>query len=143
ATRIEDSKKLHDLVRRTIGGCEKSETETILALPRKSSVRPLAVMAYPRVLANMDEPSAVILIHDPDLREGPSETDIAHILGITISEARLAKLLADGKPLRSACRMLGLTTESGRTYLKRIFQKTGTTRQAELVRVVLTSTFTG
>ena len=38
-----------------------------------------------------------------------------------------------------AAEELGVTTETARTYLKQVFSKTGTGRQAELVRLVVTA----
>lgn len=59
---------------------------------------------------------------------------------LTQSEARLALALGEGHTLAEAATILGLTLQTARTYSKRIFQKTGTRRQAELVRTLLTST---
>ena len=59
--------------------------------------------------------------------------------GLTPSEARLALHLVAGETLRSAEVKLGITYESARTQLKKIFNKTGTSRQAELVVVLLTA----
>lgn len=59
---------------------------------------------------------------------------------LTKSEARLALALAEGDTLAEASEKIGLTLQTARTYSKRIFQKTGTRRQAELVRTLLTST---
>ena len=47
---------------------------------------------------------------------------------------------AGASTLAEAAQMMGITLQSARTYSKRIFQKTGTRRQAELVRLLLTST---
>ena len=59
--------------------------------------------------------------------------------GLTPAEARLALHLAAGETLRSAEAKLRMTYETARTYLKSIFQKTGTCRQAELVVVIVTA----
>jgi DNA-binding CsgD family transcriptional regulator len=59
--------------------------------------------------------------------------------GLTPAEARLALHLVAGETLRSAEVKLGITYESARTQLKKIFNKTGTSRQAELVVVLLTA----
>ncbi|MFT4195854.1 MAG: LuxR C-terminal-related transcriptional regulator, partial [Ottowia sp.] len=57
--------------------------------------------------------------------------------GLSLNEARLARLLATGRDLRSAAQELGITYASARTYRERVFDKTGVHRQAELVRLVL------
>lgn len=57
--------------------------------------------------------------------------------GLRPKEAELACHLASGLPLREAAGLCGLTYTSARTYLDRIYDKTGTHRQPELVRLVL------
>jgi DNA-binding CsgD family transcriptional regulator len=58
---------------------------------------------------------------------------------LTPAEARLALHLVAGETLRSAAVKLSITYETARSQLKRIFNKTGTCRQAELVIVILTA----
>ena len=60
--------------------------------------------------------------------------------GLAASEARLACLLASGDDLRTAGAKLNLTYATARTYMDRVFQKTQTHRQTDLVRLVLTLT---
>ena len=57
--------------------------------------------------------------------------------GLAPAEARLAFHLVAGETLRSAAVELSITYETARSQLKRIFNKTGTCRQAELVIVIL------
>ena len=58
-------------------------------------------------------------------------------LGLTPREAALAALLAQGRGLVEAGRLLRLTDETARNYSKRIYAKTGAKGQADLVRLVL------
>ncbi len=53
-------------------------------------------------------------------------------LGITPTLARFAAAFARNLKLRSACSDIGVGYETGRTYLKQIFLKTGTHSQAQL-----------
>lgn len=69
-----------------------------------------------------------------------SAESLAEMFRLTGSEARLALALGRGHTLAEAAQLMGITLQTARTYSKRIFQKTGTRRQAELVRVLLTST---
>lgn len=64
---------------------------------------------------------------------------LTRLYDLTRSEARLALSIANGHGVAAAAAASGITTESARTYLKRIYSKTGTSRQAELVRSILTS----
>jgi DNA-binding CsgD family transcriptional regulator len=52
-------------------------------------------------------------------------------------EGRLADMLAAGKELKSAADHLKMSEQTARTHLKSIFQKTGTNRQTDLVRLIL------
>src|SRR5262245_41309018 len=60
--------------------------------------------------------------------------------GLSPAEARLVALLFAGASLRSCTQALGIKYETARSYLKSVFQKTGTHRQAELVLTVLQAT---
>ncbi|MEO7247415.1 MAG: LuxR family transcriptional regulator [Novosphingobium sp.] len=63
---------------------------------------------------------------------------IASTLGLSAREAALAEALSRGIPLIEAGQALSLTAETTRNYSKRIYAKTGTAGQADLVRLVLT-----
>jgi DNA-binding CsgD family transcriptional regulator len=45
--------------------------------------------------------------------------------------------LVAGRTLAQTSRRLGIRPETARTHLKRVFSKTGVSRQAELVRLLL------
>jgi hypothetical protein len=57
---------------------------------------------------------------------------LVNVLGITPTLARFAAAFARNLKLRPACADIGVGYETGRTYLKQIFHKTGTHSQAEL-----------
>lgn len=83
-------------------------------------------------------PSVILHLSGIDDRS-TLESVVARLFGLTASEALLATRLADGLTISEAAAELGLTESSARTYSKRVFAKTGTNRQAELVRLVLKS----
>ncbi|MBD0414020.1 helix-turn-helix transcriptional regulator [Oryzicola mucosus] len=66
----------------------------------------------------------------------PSPAILTGLFDLSPAEARLASELAGGKSLKEASAELQLTFKSGRTYLERIFLKTGTHRQSELVAML-------
>jgi DNA-binding CsgD family transcriptional regulator len=47
--------------------------------------------------------------------------------------------MASGNSLDEAAEKMNVTVSTARTYLKQVFSKTGTGRQAELMRLILTS----
>jgi DNA-binding CsgD family transcriptional regulator len=55
-------------------------------------------------------------------------------------EAAVALKVMDGKGLQATAAALGIAPVTARSHLAAIFGKTGTRRQAELVRVLLQNT---
>jgi DNA-binding CsgD family transcriptional regulator len=70
----------------------------------------------------------------------PSQAAIVGItralFGLTAPEARLAATLATGLPLRESGAALGVTYNTARTYLDRIYRKTATSHQGRLVALL-------
>jgi DNA-binding CsgD family transcriptional regulator len=83
-------------------------------------------------------PLAAIFISDSNQTARPREQVFRGLFGLTPAEMRLSRLVAEGKGLREAANQLGVTYETARSQLKSIFGKTGTRRQGELVRLLLT-----
>jgi len=66
------------------------------------------------------------------------EADLQSGRGLTPCEARVAIRFAQGGSVAGVAHDLGVAVETIRTHLKRVYQKLGTTRQAELVHLLLT-----
>ena len=60
--------------------------------------------------------------------------------GVTPAELRLLDRLAEGKTVSEAGQVLHISLNTVKSHLKSLFAKTGTSRQAELMRLVLNST---
>lgn len=83
------------------------------------------------------EPAALATLHG-ELQLGRDvEGLLGELFGLLPSEARLAAAIGRGDRLIDAAARLGLTVETARNYSKRIFVKTGTQGQADLVRLIL------
>ena len=54
-------------------------------------------------------------------------------------ELRLVTLLGRGESAEAVARQLAVSRSTVKTHLRNIFSKTGTSRQADLVRLFLTS----
>jgi DNA-binding CsgD family transcriptional regulator/PAS domain-containing protein len=63
------------------------------------------------------------------------ESVAALLFDLTPAEARVFARLADGDSVDDAYRALGISESTVRTHLHRIFEKTGTRRQSELVKL--------
>ena len=74
----------------------------------------------------------------PPSRPQPPQDDAAVLqgqFGLTPAQARLTALLLTGRSVKDIAAALGIGDDSARQYLKRIYKKTGTARQTDLVRV--------
>ncbi|AWN36741.1 helix-turn-helix transcriptional regulator [Methylobacterium radiodurans] len=125
---------------RLIGGAVRAEGRLgpvcrPVAVPRPGGAPPLVVHAAPLPGAAGDlfqQARAVLLIVDPAEAHPPGEALLREIYGLTTAEARLARMLADGRDLGDAADALGVAVSTARTQLKAVFAKTGTRRQAQL-----------
>ena len=112
-----------------------------ITVPRASGKRPYEIFVAPLFGARhadaIDIPAAaIVFVSDPEQRIAPPEKILRTLYHLTPSEARLAVSLANDRNLSKAADRRGLTVGSARVMLKRIFDKTGTHRQASLVRLL-------
>lgn len=66
----------------------------------------------------------------------PSPSLLMGLFDLTPAEARLASALSQGRPLKDAAASSNITVKTGRSYLERIFAKTGTRQQSQLVALL-------
>lgn len=79
----------------------------------------------------------LLLLHDLERRPAAvSKALLITLFGLTNAEAALAALLSDGETLASSADALGIAKETARGHLKRVFAKTETNRQTELVALL-------
>lgn len=112
-----------------------------LTIARDPGQRPLLVAVHQPPTAALREgrhdPRLLLLIVDPDAsRDIDSACAVYHL---TQSQTRLTKKLVEGLSVTEAAAELGLSAETGRTYLKEIFRRTGVSRQTALIRLLLSS----
>jgi DNA-binding CsgD family transcriptional regulator len=84
-------------------------------------------------------PLVVLMIEEIERQPGDIAPIFTAAFGFTPREAALAVELANGSDLAAAAHRLGISVGTARNYLKAIFTKTGTHRQAELVALLLRS----
>ncbi|MDZ7661095.1 hypothetical protein [Thiohalophilus sp.] len=85
-----------------------------------------------------DQAQAVIFLGD-SISDSKVSTEILHMLyALTPAESRLVNGLCEGLTIKEMEKAFGLSGNTLRSQLKAIFRKTGTNRQAELVRRVMT-----
>jgi DNA-binding CsgD family transcriptional regulator len=75
---------------------------------------------------------------DPNVTEqSDNEKQLKRLYGLTPSEAKIAELLASGTDLPKAAILLNIGLSTVRTHLQRIYGKTDTHHQSELVALLL------
>ena len=118
-----------------------AEPKPIL-IHRQKAERPLAVYVLPIALSShpaaqfLTHARAIVLAIDPEA-SGPADPALVRdVLGLTLGEARMAALVGSGLSPRDSAEKLGITEETARTVLKRVFSKTGVSRQSELVALL-------
>jgi DNA-binding CsgD family transcriptional regulator len=79
---------------------------------------------------------AIVFVTDPEQRMATSAEILQLLFELTRAESRLAIALLDGKSLHEAAELIGVARETVRSQIKSIFQKTGTQRQGELIRLL-------
>lgn len=80
---------------------------------------------------------AMLLIQQPQPDTLIDGWSVGKIYGLTARELEIAVLLARGHDLRQAAAVLGMSYQTARFHLRRVFAKTDLHRQSDLVRVVL------
>jgi DNA-binding CsgD family transcriptional regulator len=79
---------------------------------------------------------AIVLAIESKASEPPDPTIVRDILGLTLGEARIAAIVGSGIQPREAANRLGISEETARNVLKRVFAKVGVSRQSELVALL-------
>ncbi len=81
--------------------------------------------------------SAVVFIRDPAQNHCPAHDTLRAFFGLTSAEARVATLLGQGKSLRDIAEALGVSANTVKSQVASIHGKTGTTRQSQVVRLLM------
>jgi DNA-binding CsgD family transcriptional regulator len=84
-------------------------------------------------------PRAILFITDPEATPGVHRQWLREEFGLTPAETAVAVEVLATDGLQAAAGRLGISLETARTHLAHVFGKTGTRRQAELVRLLLRS----
>jgi DNA-binding CsgD family transcriptional regulator len=83
-------------------------------------------------------PAAILFIRDPE-RGGVSQLFLQDMFALAPAESTIAAALAEGNSVEYITRTYRITLNTARTHLKRIFAKTNTRRQGELVALLTRS----
>jgi len=137
--------RLQKALKTIIAAQQNHETSVVraLSISRSGNRSDLGMVIRPVPASQWSEgqssPCAALFISDPDLQEEASQAVLGELLGLTPAEANLAILLARGLSLAESSDVQNISQHTARAQLKSIFAKTGVSRQAELVRLILKS----
>jgi DNA-binding CsgD family transcriptional regulator len=106
-----------------------------LRAPLTVLVIPLRAEAHWLVLPR--RPAAILFITDPERTNDPTAASLRQSFGLTRTEAAVALGVLSGGGLKAIAARIGIAPTTARTHLTAIFEKTGTRRQADLVRTLL------
>lgn len=90
---------------------------------------PMAIFGQPR--------TALVCATDLELAVRSPEQELRALFGLTYAEARVATTIFEGLSMREAADQLGVALNTVRFQLARVYEKTGVTRQAELVKMMM------
>jgi DNA-binding CsgD family transcriptional regulator/PAS domain-containing protein len=111
-----------------------------LSVSRQRAKCPLQVCVLPvpekhRSIVGL--PCALVFVRDPGATLQSRVPVLCALYALTPAEARLADMLLQGLELGEAASRMKITYETARFQLKRVLSKTGTHRQSELMRLML------
>lgn len=86
-----------------------------------------------------EQPCAIVFITDPDRAAVPDAVQLQRQFGLTPAEARFTVEILKGDGIGATAERLGILPGTAKTHLHRVLAKTGTRRQADLVRLILTA----
>lgn len=118
---------------------------SVLAAPRRGPKRPYQLLIAPlppraaeAVLGfERRHVATLVIVSDPEAIPRPAADTLRRLFALTPALSRLAAALAAGKTVREYADEARVTEGTARQQLKELFARTGTSRQAELVRLIL------
>jgi DNA-binding CsgD family transcriptional regulator len=116
-----------------------SATDALL-IHRRSGRPALRLTLMPfagNLLSHIPELATVVFVDDPTKRRMSRAATLRKLFRLSPVEARLTDLVAGGVELATAAEQLRMSIQTARFHLKSIFRKTGSSRQVDLVRLVL------
>lgn len=121
------------LGRREIAELLSHAYEAKSGLDLTTLARPSGRKPYQIAVVQTAPGTALIFIHDPESPRRCCTEALRKLYGFTKAEAAVAAAMMEGKTLQEIAGSLHVSTNTVRAHLKRLFSKTRTSRQAELV----------
>ena len=135
-----DDDRLQAVLARALPASPEAGAGGSLAVTRPGGLLPLVLHVVPLGPREDNVPlasvAALVLAVDPNGRPAVDPALVAATLGLTPAQSRVAVLLAEGRSVRDAAVAIGRSENAVRWHIRRIFEKQGLTRLAQLVQLV-------
>lgn len=134
-----ENKQLGQLLANTLSPSsdKQNESDFAMTVTRENSDAPLTILLAP-IGTGIAGKGAVIFVSDPIEPVELSIDTICRLYTLTPAEGRLALGLTNGSKLDDLATEWGVSMHTVRSQLRQIFRKTDTSRQSELVKLILT-----
>lgn len=110
----------------------------ILRLPRSGALPMLAFVSLVQLEGQAGEPGFRLVVCDPGAASGiPEARLLLDCFGFSPAEARVAVGLCEGLDVKRLARREGNSVNTIRSQVRAVLEKTRTTRQADLLRMLL------
>jgi len=107
--------------------------------PRRAYSVFVSMFPTSSTLPGVSSPAAVVVVTDPEREPQCDASRLCQLFGLTPAEAKVCGVLLKGKSPKEAADELQITIGTVRTHLKRILSKTETSRQSDLIHVLLSA----
>lgn len=138
AERREESEMLARLIAECLDGPDASRR---YAIASRRDRAPLSLLVRPLPLemtaAEFHGPGVGVFISDPERLPLPTPEQLLQQFGLTSTEAAVALEVVNGDGVATVARRLGIAPGTAKIHLAQVFAKTGTNRQAQLVKLLL------
>lgn len=128
--------RLRLALRRALSDDPRAPGQHAIPLPRRTFGPPRLLLVRRLQSAGVTIPRAILILEDPARHPAHLEALAASLFELTPREAELAARVANGADLESVAAGMGVSLGTARNYLKAVFVKTHTRRQAELVALL-------
>ncbi len=100
---------------------------------------PIMVVVSPVRSRHLAAPAVVIYLGDSQRRSAIDPILLGGLFGFSPAESKVAVQMMHGHTVDDIATTLGISRNTARNHLKRLYAKTGTSRQCEFVHAMLTS----
>jgi DNA-binding CsgD family transcriptional regulator len=138
----QDDVALQRLIAGATGRLERTDAPRggVMRLGRKSGKAAFTAVVSPVAQSSLwaeNGPRAYVVINDPKATSIRPEAMLRQLFGLSATEARVAERLMIGDSPEQAAFALDVKISTVRWHLASLYRKTGTKRQGELVRLLL------